>query len=60
MIETVSYRCPACGERVESVVDSSAGDCVLTEDCPVCCRPLRLSLRVEADGTLGGVEVERE
>ena len=38
------YRCPHCGEQVDTDPDLGAG---LTqeylEDCPVCCRPNRIS-----------------
>ena len=42
--------CPYCGELFETAVDSSAGNQNYIEDCPVCCRPHVLRVRVEADG----------
>jgi DNA-directed RNA polymerase subunit RPC12/RpoP len=46
-----SYVCSACGEEIVVPVDPSAGaqqDYV--EDCPVCCHPNVLHVRVEPDG----------
>lgn len=44
-------RCPYCGEPIELFADTSAGAQDYIEDCPVCCRPVEISLRVSADGT---------
>ena len=41
--------CPYCFERVEVLVDLSAGDQSYIEDCRVCCRPIELELRVSGD-----------
>ncbi|MEQ8329248.1 MAG: CPXCG motif-containing cysteine-rich protein [Longimicrobiales bacterium] len=44
--------CPYCGEEVELIIDPGGGahqDYV--EDCEVCCRPWRVDLRVQPDGT---------
>jgi hypothetical protein len=46
-----SYPCPSCGEEVVVPVDASAGDHqVYVEDCPVCCAPVLLEVRIDADG----------
>jgi hypothetical protein len=59
MLDTITLRCPWCGERFETVVDSSAGSAEYTEDCPVCCRPI--VLRTDASGgDLHGFASERE
>ncbi len=48
-----SYTCQACGEEIVVPVDPSAGAVQeYVEDCPVCCRPHVLSVRVESDGTV--------
>jgi hypothetical protein len=60
MLSEHSIQCPWCGEPFEALVDLSYGDAEYTEDCPVCCRPIQLGLRVDADGEFGGLEVERE
>lgn len=47
------YVCPSCGEEVVVPVDASAGDeQEYVEDCPVCCAPVLLSVRVAADGEI--------
>jgi hypothetical protein len=46
-----SYDCPCCGETIVVPVDAGAGEeQEYVEDCPVCCSPVLLSLRIEADG----------
>lgn len=58
MLEIEPYDCPWCGERVEAVLDLSAGDREYVEDCPVCCRPIVFDLRT--DGVEWTLEVCRE
>lgn len=50
MIEAHSVQCPHCWETIEIVVDPSVADQTYTEDCFVCCRPIILSIRIDADG----------
>jgi cysteine-rich CPXCG protein len=47
----VLVHCPYCGEAFETSADASAGPCKYVEDCQVCCQPIEMELRVEADGT---------
>ncbi len=47
MLETQAYQCPYCGERVEALLDLSAGDQQYVEDCPVCCRPIVFELHTD-------------
>lgn len=47
---TRAVRCPYCGERLMLTVDASAGAQRYVEDCAVCCRPIELSLEVDAEG----------
>jgi hypothetical protein len=42
--------CPYCGEPIELLVDSSAGAQDYIEDCQVCCRPINVSVEVDASG----------
>lgn len=42
--------CPYCGERIEILVDTSAGDQRYVEDCQVCCRPIEIAVAIGADG----------
>lgn len=45
---TVTARCPYCAAPVELVVDPAGGGAQdYVEDCEVCCRPWRVSLRWE-------------
>ncbi len=46
MIES-EIQCPHCGEIYRTVIDSSQGAFVTTEDCPVCCRPIQLDVACE-------------
>ena len=42
--------CPYCGEAIELLVDSSLGQQDYIEDCQVCCRPMEVSVVVNAEG----------
>lgn len=57
-IET-SAQCPHCGERFPAFVDPSEERQVYTEDCHVCCRPIRFTV-VCTDGEIASLETERE
>ena len=45
-------RCPYCGERISVLVDHSEQQQDYIEDCEVCCRPIMLVVRVEADDSV--------
>lgn len=60
MLESRTLRCPYCGERFEAQIDASAGDAAYVEDCPVCCRPIELRLRLDEDGESGSLEASRD
>lgn len=53
-----SVNCPFCGERIDIVVDLSAGAQEYTEDCQVCCQPMLVSYETE-DDRLAGLRVLR-
>jgi hypothetical protein len=59
MNDSQEVQCPYCWELVELEVDSSAGSQVYTEDCAVCCHPMRVAVEVDGEGGLR-VEVARE
>ena len=59
-VQPVRLRCPYCGERFEALVDASAGGADYVEDCPVCCRPIEMHLRVDDDGGIDGLDAERD
>lgn len=42
--------CPYCGETIEILIDASAGDQEYIEDCQVCCKPINISVRFDAEG----------
>lgn len=50
MLEETEVTCPCCWETISLLVDLSAGSADYTEDCPVCCRPMSVHLRVGEDG----------
>lgn len=49
--------CPSCWEETNVLVDLSAGDQTMIEDCQVCCNPMQLTLTVE-DGELVSIDAE--
>ncbi len=54
-------RCPYCDESITVLIDGSVAEQDYVEDCEVCCRPIVLSVRIEADGSIAvlpGVENE--
>jgi hypothetical protein len=52
-------QCPHCGEIYQTVIDSSQGGHITTEDCPVCCRPIQLNVSCEP-GELFSVDASAE
>jgi transcription elongation factor Elf1 len=59
MIDDHATQCPYCGEPIVLELDLSAGSQVYTEDCAVCCQPIRVALRVAPDGSYT-VDIDRE
>jgi hypothetical protein len=50
--DTATVWCPYCGEASEVAVDPGGGALqTYVEDCPVCCRPWRVTVSYGADGT---------
>ena len=61
MKDEASYTCDSCGEEIVVPIDLSAGSTQkYVEDCPVCCRPIRLRLQAGGDGELLGLEADRD
>ena len=57
--ETVG--CPYCGETISILVDRSLDEQEYTEDCQVCCRPIIVTVSIDADGdALVAVRAENE
>lgn len=50
MLQPVAVQCPYCWESIEILVDPSVRRQEYIEDCPVCCRPITLRVRVGRDG----------
>lgn len=50
MEDESSYDCPACGEEIVIPIDPSGGsDQEYVEDCPVCCCPVVLRIRLDPE-----------
>lgn len=47
--QLLSVMCPYCGEATDLVVDVSVSEQQYIEDCQVCCRPISVSVSVDAD-----------
>lgn len=51
MDETAEYTCPSCGESIQIAIDPTGGSVQeYIEDCPVCCRPNALTIRLDRLG----------
>jgi len=60
MHDSISIDCPHCGETFSLALDASEGSAEFTVDCEVCCRPMTVSVRINDDGELEGVDVAEE
>lgn len=60
MIEPIKMTCPYCWERFDTTVDCSGGSAQYVEDCPVCCQPIFVDLRISPDGSVDRIDVRRE
>lgn len=50
MRDPESLACPYCGESVEVYVDPDGGDQQsYVEDCPICCRPWQVEVRLDEE-----------
>lgn len=43
-------QCPYCGENISILLDLSAGDQSLIEDCQVCCQPMAVYYGTDLEG----------
>ncbi len=50
ILETISVQCPSCGEVMELQVDCEEGNQEITEECPVCDRPLTILISISDNG----------
>ncbi|MCK5830185.1 MAG: CPXCG motif-containing cysteine-rich protein [Methylococcales bacterium] len=46
-MDEIAIGCPYCGETIDILVDSSAGDHEYYEDCSVCCSPILFEVIVD-------------
>ena len=58
--EALSIECPHCGETFALAFERGEGSAEFTVDCEVCCRPMTVAVRVDADGEIAGLEVAPE
>jgi hypothetical protein len=49
--DTVDIFCPYCGEPSTISVGPGEEDEEYVQDCPVCCRPWKVRIRIRRDGT---------
>jgi hypothetical protein len=59
IIEPVSVQCPYCGEVMDLQVDCSEGSQEFMEDCPVCCKPVTVTVSI-GDFGIESVEAKPE
>lgn len=52
MLPTQTVDCPYCGEAIEIVIDDSVEQQEYVEDCSVCCRPINVTVSVDADAEI--------
>ena len=51
MDDSAEVSCPYCGQTVEIILDPGGGRSQdYVEDCEVCCRPWRVSVRFNREG----------
>ena len=51
MQDQATYICDACGEEIVVPIDVSAGSHQeYVEDCPVCCHPSLVHVKIDEDG----------
>ncbi len=56
--EMIIY-CPYCGEALDVLIDSSAGEQSYYEDCAVCCAPILFVISADETGEVA-VDVKRD
>ena len=58
MMHAETSYCPWCGEPIELLVEAQPEAVEYTEDCAVCCRPIRVQVAAEYAG--GAITLEQE
>ena len=57
MRDSLSLSCPHCGESFTIAFDPSEGSSEFTTDCEICCRPMKVTIAVNADGEIASLDV---
>jgi hypothetical protein len=60
MGDSIDIQCPHCGEQFSIAFDPSEGSTEFITDCEVCCRPMKISIGVDADGEIASLDVVEE
>ncbi|MDB6115369.1 MAG: hypothetical protein JWQ83_626 [Lacunisphaera sp.] len=60
MPDSVNIVCPHCGEEFPLTLDVSEGDAEFTIDCEVCCRPMKVAVRLDGEGGIESLDVTEE
>ena len=47
MLDERRVDCPYCGASFTAMIDPGDGDTSYTQDCEICCRPIRFRLDVD-------------
>jgi hypothetical protein len=50
--EEVRAGCPCCGEQIDLFIDPGFEQQEYIEDCPVCCRPITVSVAIASSGDI--------
>jgi hypothetical protein len=59
--DSVAYRCPHCGNMVDTTPDMGGGfDMTYIEDCPVCCRTNQIRTHFVEDSESLQIEVSAD
>ena len=51
MDDAIEVICPYCGEPATISVETGEEDDEFVQDCPVCCRPWKVRIKVRRDGS---------
>ena len=60
MQDSITIVCPHCGEEFPLAIDASEGSAEFTIDCEVCCRPMKVAVRIDAEGEIESLDVTEE
>ena len=58
VLTSTNITCPYCYSTFSTEIDVTAGSQEFYEDCQVCCNPVALFVRIDADGEISHLEVQ--